>query len=276
MRALGVLARETAARDSATRDIATRALAGFGAEADSLLAEASRDPAGGVAITAISVLAHRPARPAVVAALLASLGDRRRDVADAGADAVAGLGGDALPLLDSLARSATPGAGVRRAAELLRSVLAIPVGGQCYELTRGEWDPRGELGEDSLFTVVPRRIRFTTRLMPQRRDGPRWMEIERTGESDRWTTGSWRATDAGIELVWSNGFSGVRVLLTAAASRLDGTARTFWDFSRDSQSATVTGVRIPCGPERIGPEAASGGGRGGFRLPGPLAQNADS
>ena len=57
----------------------------------------------------------------------------------------------------------------------------------------------------------------------------------------------WPVEGGGIRLVWGSGFSGVEVLLAKVNIGYRGTAQTFWDFGRPSQTATVSMLPVSCG-----------------------------
>jgi hypothetical protein len=58
--------------------------------------------------------------------------------------------------------------------------------------------------------------------------------------------GTWQYWGDVIKVAWSTGFSGLTMQLSSARDTLTGTASTFWDFPRPTQTARVRGSPIPC------------------------------
>jgi len=113
------------------------------------------------------------------------------------------------------------------------------------------------LGEDAIFVRLPPRIIAGEEPIEE------WVGCEPIdGVADRWRIspgpetppemvmmmkGWWEhAAGGGLKIVWTNGFSGVDVLLAWADGRWRGQATTFWDFGRPKQSAPVELQRTPC------------------------------
>ena len=134
------------------------------------------------------------------------------------------------------------------AAGLIAPSRQQPVAGKCYEMTRGPWRPAMDVGEDSVFSAVPRRVRFTTaRSSRWWRDSAAFAVEPLSGRTVH-GPGAWRWRREGRELsvLWSTGYSGVTAELSIDGDTLRGTARTFWDFGRDPQEALLTAAPISC------------------------------
>jgi hypothetical protein len=122
----------------------------------------------------------------------------------------------------------------------------VPTG--CFDLEMGAWTPEIRLGADSLVMAPPHRIR----LGAEPGKGIANREVGRSLEAAPGVNPSvhrvrfWDGTREELSLVWSTGFSGVRMQLEPEGGSLVGTARTFWDLPREVQSASVTAVPIPC------------------------------
>lgn len=114
----------------------------------------------------------------------------------------------------------------------------------CYVVSFGEWVPKEDLGSDSGFVTAPQNIELTTEpnkygtltVRPAPGSG---------GTLHRFAT--WRVTPKGtVVLAWSTGFSGLTAELGPTAGGLRGRAKTFWDFPRGAQVASVSARRIGC------------------------------
>jgi len=129
------------------------------------------------------------------------------------------------------------------------------VAGRCYSLSRGPWKPRLELGIDTIYIRIPAMVRFDTRRVLDpfgEPDDPieMWL-LPATGA--RYTVhgpGKWHSTVSGREVSvrLTTGFSGLTMSLVArdAGATLTGEARSFWDFGRKTQKASISGKRIAC------------------------------
>jgi hypothetical protein len=53
-------------------------------------------------------------------------------------------------------------------------------------------------------------------------------------------------TTDSVSLAWTNGFSGVWMMVASRPDSLLGTARTSWDFDHPSQTASVRLVKVRC------------------------------
>ncbi|HEV3052807.1 MAG TPA: HEAT repeat domain-containing protein [Longimicrobium sp.] len=259
---LRALEEALAHEDSTTRWMAVGSLANLDTRAVPLLVRALRDPGEQVASEAAAALGRRPVTQPVVDALFAALRHPRTKVGAAAAEALAGFGPAQLPRLREAAR-----AGSQPAAWAVRYVEQgdrLGIAGACYAFRRGPWQPPMELGLDSVFSTPPAQVRFLPTLagVAGKDDGgpgePRFV-AERLGPSawPAWRNGTWRPAPEGqaLEMGWSNGFSGVALdLRVEEGGTMRGTARTFWDFGREPQTAEVTADRIPCPAEDSGAE----------------------
>lgn len=122
----------------------------------------------------------------------------------------------------------------------------------CYEIEMTPWRPKLDLGLDSVFITPPHRIRLDTvrSESPFTRDALRVVPIPWTCR-DRLSPceplGIWQPlNDHELGIVWTNGFSGFGAELRVKKNRLEGTARTFWDFPRREQSSKIIARSIEC------------------------------
>jgi HEAT repeat protein len=257
--------------DSITRDVAVDAAAMLGAPARPLLVEALRDPAARVAVSAAAALGDGAPVPASADALFAALGDPRQAVREAAADALASLGPEQLPRLRATAVSgdADERAAAARAVNHLEAAMRLRLAGACYAVRRGPWTPGTELGGDSVFSNPPQQVRFTTRVRTRAGRPEPSFDLDRADPDEHgWTLGTWQPVAERDSVVadFTNGHSGVVMRLEVRPDgSLEGTARTYWDFPRDSQTAEVAASPIPCpaGPEERA--AAIGAARAGGR-----------
>ena len=117
----------------------------------------------------------------------------------------------------------------------------------CYELSFGGWVPKDDLGPDASFVEAPLKVELT--IEPDKRLEGWFVMRPAAGEVasiHRWT--SWYITpDRTVKLVWSTGFSGLTAELGPHGRDLQGRAKTFWDFPRNAQMASLRARRISCG-----------------------------
>ena len=116
----------------------------------------------------------------------------------------------------------------------------------CYALSIGKWSPTVALGEDSKDVAPPAVVRlFTTRgssdskgmlVRPARGSAP---SIHRTSY--------WLVEVDQVVMVWTTGFSGLRMTLHPSAMGFQGEAESFWDFDHPTQRARVDAKRVACG-----------------------------
>lgn len=133
----------------------------------------------------------------------------------------------------------------------------------CYEVKLGAWQPALDLGPDTVFIQPPVHFELLGDTGTSAMERARWL----VRPAPRATPGrhrfsSWRLSTAdSVELIWTTGFSGLRIVVASATDTLRGRAETFWDFDRARQRAAAELVRAPCGggPPAAGrPETAQG------------------
>lgn len=130
---------------------------------------------------------------------------------------------------------------------------------RCFHLQLGPWSPSLELGADTVFIQPPARVRFDTAVGTAGFErGRRLLRPARGSVPSVHRFGYWTVNDSGqVALLWTTGFSGLRMRLGAATiapfaatDTLRGTAQTFWDFERPTQIASVVAVPITCSAAR--------------------------
>ena len=118
----------------------------------------------------------------------------------------------------------------------------------CYALSIGKWSPTIALGEDSKDVAPPAVVRlFTT---PGRGDLEGQGMLVRPARSSRPSIhrGSfWFVEEDRVVVVWTTGFSGLRMSLRPSPTGLEGEAESFWDVDRPPQRAHVDATRVGCG-----------------------------
>lgn len=117
----------------------------------------------------------------------------------------------------------------------------------CFEVIHGEWSPALELGGDSIYLGLPSRVLFT------RNPPPSWrleegfqLETAEGALPSIHRVRQWRTSESGVDVVWSNGFSGVQGTFKLGEKTIEGTLRTFWDSSRPTQTADARLVPVKC------------------------------
>jgi hypothetical protein len=128
------------------------------------------------------------------------------------------------------------------AQALGRSELA----GACYDLSLGPWHPAQELREDSIYIAPPSRVRFDTARIERWRSEGFALRPAPGALPSVHRHAFWRSVGDSVELLWSTGFSGLRMTLGGRPGELRGRARTFWDFGRTPTTADATARRVPC------------------------------
>lgn len=242
---------------SHVRRAAIAALGSLGSPGASAVVAALRHPDDTVAARAAVILGQGDPDSVAIVGLLAALGDRRTLVRDEAADALGGLGAHVRPALLAAQRGADTRPGATRALTYLDRAFRSPVADDCYQLHRGPWRPDLGLAGDTVFSRPPEIVRFSTRKHRQPYDpkDPVPMHVWPANGSRMSVhgPGGWTSSADGgtIEVAWSTGFSGVTMKLDVVGdgAELRGTARPFWDFPRESQTADVTATRVACAPE---------------------------
>jgi hypothetical protein len=119
----------------------------------------------------------------------------------------------------------------------------------CYELKLGPWEPPMgySSGPDAVFVTPPARIRLYGKKKWDYLGKPAF-PIRGVGTSRSiHSIAYWTLLDEKTaRLAWSTGFSGLTMDVHSDGKRLRGVAKTFWDFPRTQQTATVDGVKIEC------------------------------
>jgi hypothetical protein len=131
-----------------------------------------------------------------------------------------------------------------------RLAHASPPPRTCYDIRLGDWTPRIELGEDTMYVLPPRRISVAPnetgawRPMVELAHDVRAVKTRPGSVHHR---GYWRTLPAdSAEVVFTTGFSGVRLFVHRRGESWRGMAETFWDFDRPSQHAAVILTRASC------------------------------
>jgi len=121
----------------------------------------------------------------------------------------------------------------------------------CYELKLGRWWPWG-FGEENSYVTPPSRIEllnehgthgfeqdgFILRTIPRQEPAPAGSR-----ESSYWRVRS----SSEIDLIWTDGFTGVRLNLKKHGDELSGSAHPHFDAVKlIPRTAHVTARRIPC------------------------------
>lgn len=120
----------------------------------------------------------------------------------------------------------------------------------CMDLSLGAWTPAMEVGADSLYLAPPPRVYFDTVRFTRgasvagddRRLVPAPGALPSVHRIAAWR----RAADGTIEVMWSNGFSGLQGALRREGDTWIGEVRSFWDFDRPVQVAQVSGEVVSC------------------------------
>jgi hypothetical protein len=147
---------------------------------------------------------------------------------------------------------ASAGPTAAEAQALGRSELA----GACYDLSIGPWRSTQQLAEDSIYIAPPSRVRFDTARTERWPD--RFVLLTAPGAVPSVHRHAlWRSVGSdSLELMWSTGFSGLRMTLGGQRGELHGEARAFWDFDRTPSTADAIARRVPCAAPANPPAAA--------------------
>ena len=116
----------------------------------------------------------------------------------------------------------------------------------CYKLRLGRWWP-WSLGEDAKFATPPTEFELTLR---QATEGfaKGQLVVRQSPSGDRpWRISYWMPTETNKgAAIWSDGFSGVSINLTARGDELRGWAHAHFDVWRPPHIARITARRTPC------------------------------
>jgi hypothetical protein len=118
----------------------------------------------------------------------------------------------------------------------------------CYELTLSDWLPDLKLGEDTVFITPPRRVQLFAKRGTKGWEAEGYIVEPAPGVSASVHRGSYWLPKGpqSVEIVWTTGFSGLRMGLTLEANEWRGKATTFWDFDRREQTADVVARKVDC------------------------------
>jgi hypothetical protein len=117
----------------------------------------------------------------------------------------------------------------------------------CYDLILGSWVPRLALGGDETYLTPPAIIELTSERGP---DWPNQGLLVRPAAGarssvHRYAYWNLRSADQ-VEVVFTNGFSGVHMSMKFDLVEMRGEAESFWDFPRPVQQAPALLRRRAC------------------------------
>ncbi len=117
----------------------------------------------------------------------------------------------------------------------------------CYDLSLGPWGPVPLRGGDTIYIAPPSRVRFDT-VRAERRRGDFMLSTAPGALPSVHRYAYWlpAATEDSVELVWSTGFSGLRMTIGGTREELRGQASAFWDFPRQPLIADAVARRVSC------------------------------
>lgn len=120
----------------------------------------------------------------------------------------------------------------------------------CYELTLSAWRPNLKLQRDAEFITPPRRIQLFAEQGKEGWEANGYIVKAAPGVKPSIHRGSYwlPKSSRSIKIVWTTGFSGLSMVLTVDGRDLRGTAESFWDFTREPQTADVIARRVECQP----------------------------
>jgi hypothetical protein len=133
------------------------------------------------------------------------------------------------------------------ATVVAQALAPSQLAGACYDILMGPWrQPTDQLRADSIFIAPPSRVRFDTARSERQPD--RFVLSTPLGAlpSVHRMAYWWPLGSDSVALVWSTGYSGLRMRLGGEPAELRGEARAFWDFPRDPLTAGVTARRVLC------------------------------
>lgn len=115
----------------------------------------------------------------------------------------------------------------------------------CYRVELGRW--REDAKDDATLWTLPAAIALTTRPATVPLMSKEWMAIESRAASAprRWSR--WRLVSGSVEMLWSDGFTGIEASARPHRGGLWGEAETFEDGApRFHRHASIALHRIPC------------------------------
>jgi len=116
----------------------------------------------------------------------------------------------------------------------------------CFSAQRGPWTPAMDLEDDSVYTQIPDTFRLLPDTLPTLAGLSGRHRVIGTASRYMLNNYWYSPSPDSATVVWSNGTSGVTLDFAVAPGTVVATARTSWDFPRQSQVATVTLLRRPC------------------------------
>lgn len=251
---LASLSRTLSDPDSIVRRSTAHALREIGAPAAALQIQGLRNGDPAVRITAARALGEGLPTSSAIDALIPAFGDQDPQVREEVVSALGGFGPLVAERMQTLRNGPDPvaqGLAVR-VLEYLQDVDRLPVADACFELRRAAWQPQLEIGIDTIFSTPPGTVRFS-RVQNSgflARDEQRSYRVLPANGASMYVDGPgfWSPISGvdSLSIVWTNGFSGVRLKLGVSGDTLRGVAETFWDFGRTPQTALMTGVHVPC------------------------------
>src|SRR5581483_1437651 len=116
----------------------------------------------------------------------------------------------------------------------------------CYRLQLSKWTPAMSLGGDEVYITPPSAFALTSHVLRTIDGKPEFEISPALGVSPSvHRRASWTSDGKKINLVWTNGFSGLSMELERSKEGLRGIAHTFWDFDRTVQSSRVFAQAVP-------------------------------
>ena len=143
-----------------------------------------------------------------------------------------------VPVLASVVANAACAQGT------LASKLPTAVG--CFSAHRGSWTPALALEDDSVYTKIPDTFRLLSDTLPPLAGLSGRHKVIGTASPYVLNNYWYSPSSDSVSVVWTNGSSGVALDFAVGRDTMMATARTFWDFPRPSQEATVLLLRRRC------------------------------
>ena len=239
--------------DSAfVRVAASDALGAFGPKGVGGLKRAATDQHSEVREVAVYWLARRAVSADVLELFGQLLSDSNPEVRRSAAYALGGTDAGTAAATGLLgARDSLVVNGARRAIQFAEEASDPRVAGLCYDLAHSAWSSAPAPGDED-FLEFPHGVRFTRYFKGLEYPGDSVrMELTPTSPQLRGRgpgPGSWqhlKGTDS-IDVVWTNGMSGVSAHLLPRNDSLFGFASSFWDYTAPTQRVVLTGRQVPC------------------------------
>lgn len=125
----------------------------------------------------------------------------------------------------------------------------------CYVLLLGRYKPERHFGADGVYIHPPQFIELMSELspIPAPQNHARTVRMMSAPVSYAPPHGQWWPTEkGGLRIVWGSGLSGVDILLSRSDDGYAGTAETFWDFPRSTQTAVAKMLHVVCPTDGTG------------------------